>query len=136
MLFGRKQSTQEPSGPVLTGRDYDRFMGGVYRMVNVHRDSDAVSLLMERFDYQQMRTREFETLFRHVEQWGPSRTLLCLGRLIIYKLDRDKRHDQVLVYIEKCQAISPRFVPCGWRPRPGRGPRRGPRRTDSPPPRG
>ena len=41
---------------------------------------------------------------------GPSRTLLCLGRLIIYKLDREKRHDRVITYIDKCQKISPQFL--------------------------
>ncbi len=91
-------------------REYDRLMGRVYRMVGCHRDSDAVCLLMDQYDYLQTRTQEFEALYQHAEQWGPSRTLLCLGRLIIYKLDREKRHDRVLTYIEKCQSISPKFV--------------------------
>jgi hypothetical protein len=30
--------------------------------------------------------------------------------LIIYRLDREKRHDRVLTYIEKCQNINPRFL--------------------------
>jgi hypothetical protein len=29
---------------------------------------------------------------------------------MIYKLDREKRHDRVLTYIEKCQSISPKFL--------------------------
>jgi hypothetical protein len=79
-------------------------------MVGVHRDSDAVYLLMDEYDYLQTSLAEFEALYKHVEQWGPSRTLLCLGRLIIYRLDREKRHNQVLGYIEKCQTINPRFI--------------------------
>lgn len=90
--------------------EYDRMMRRVHRMVGCHRDHDAVYMLMNEYDYLQTRTREFETLYQHVEQWGPSRTLLCIGRLIIYKFDREKRHDRVLVYIEKCQQLSPRFV--------------------------
>ena len=109
-MFGRKKKPVEQPGPVLSGRDYDRFMGELYKLVGVHRDSDAVCRLMQQYDYLQTRSDEFEALYRHVEQWGASRTLLCLGRLIIYRLDRDRRHDQVLVYIEKCQRISPRFV--------------------------
>jgi hypothetical protein len=85
-------------------------MGRVYKMVGVHRDSDAVYLLMDEYDYLQTSLAEFEALYKHVEQWGPSRTLLCLGRLIIYRLDREKRHNQVLGYIEKCQTINPRFI--------------------------
>ena len=94
----------------MSGRDYDRFMGRVYKMVGCHRDSDAIYLLIDEYDYLQTPTRELEALFKHVEQWGPSRTLLCLGRLIIYRLDREKHHGRGLIYIERCQNISPRFA--------------------------
>ncbi|MDH3762958.1 MAG: hypothetical protein OEU50_18425 [Gammaproteobacteria bacterium] len=109
-MFGRKKAVEEPQAAGLSGRDYDRFMGRVYKMVGVHRDSDAVYLLMDEYDYLQTSIAEFEALYKHVEQWGPSRTLLCLGRLIIYRLDREKRHSQVLGYIGKCQAINPQFI--------------------------
>jgi hypothetical protein len=79
-------------------------------MVSCHRDSDAVYLLMDAYDYLQTPTPELEKLFRHVEQWGPSRTLLCLGRLLIYRLEREKRHDRVIACIEKCQRINPQFL--------------------------
>ena len=109
-LFGRKKKIEEPPAPTMSGREYDRFMGRVYRMVGCHRDSDAVCMLMEAYDYLQTRTQEFEKLYQHAAQWGPSRTLLCLARLIIYRLDREKQHERALIYIEKCQAMSPRFV--------------------------
>ncbi len=109
-MFGKKKEVKEEQAQAMSVREYDRFMGRVYRMVGCHRDSDAVYLLMDQYDYLQTRTQEFETLYEHVEQWGASRTLLCLGRLIIYRLDREKRHDRVLSYIEKCQHISPQFV--------------------------
>ena len=106
--FGKKK-IEQPQIPQRSGREHDKFMRRVYKMVNVHRDSDAVFLLMDEYDYLQTQTREFEALYRHVEEWGPSRTLQCVARLIIYKFDREKRHDKALVYIEKSQAISPRF---------------------------
>lgn len=109
-MFGKKKKVKEQQAQGMSVREYDRLMGGVYRMVGCHRDSDAVYLLMDQYDYLQTGTQEFEALYEHVEQWGPSRTLLCLGRLIIYKFDREKRHDRVLTYIEKCQNISPQFV--------------------------
>jgi len=109
-LFGIKKKVEEQQDQRMSGREYDRLMGRVYRMVSCHRDSDAIQMLIDEFDYLQTRTQEFEALYKHVEQWGHSRTLLCLGRLIIYKLDREKRHEQVLFYIEKCQNISPMFV--------------------------
>ena len=109
-MFGKKKKVKEQQAQGMPVREYDRFMGRVYRMVSCHRDSDAVYMLMDQYDYLQISTQEFEALYQHVEQWGHSRTLLCLGRLIIYKLDREKRHDRVLTYIEKCQKIGPQFV--------------------------
>jgi hypothetical protein len=103
-LFGRKKKVKQEQPEGMPARDYDRFMSRVYRMVSCHRDSDAIFLLMDQYDYLQ------KTLYQHVEQWGPSRTLLCLGRLIIYRLDREKRHDRVLIYIAKCQGINPKFI--------------------------
>ena len=109
-MFGRKKKVKQEQPEGMPARDYDRFMNRVYRMVSCHRDSDAIFLLMDQYDYLQTRIQELETLYQHVEQWGPSRTLLCLGRLIIYRLDREKRHDRVLIYIAKCQGINPKFI--------------------------
>ena len=109
-MFGKKKKLKEQPDRGISGREYDRFMGRVYRMVSCHRDSDAVYMMLDQYDYLKTSTQEFETLYKHVEQWGPSRTLLCLGRLLIYRLDREKRHDWVLTYIEKCQGINPQFV--------------------------
>jgi hypothetical protein len=91
-------------------KEQDRLMRSVYRMVSCHRNGDAIFLLMDAYDYLQTPTHEIEKLFQQVEEWGPSRTLLCLGRLIIYRLDRERRHDRVIAYIGKCQRISPKFA--------------------------
>jgi hypothetical protein len=109
-VFGRNKNSEQQQTRKISLREHERLMGSVYRMVGCHRDSDAIYLLMNEYDHLQTPTQEFEALYEHVEQWGRSRTLLCLGRLIIYKLDREKRHDRVINYIEKCQKISPKFV--------------------------
>jgi hypothetical protein len=109
-LFGKKKEMSEQQPQKASVQEHDRFMGRIYRMVGCHRDSDAVNMLIDEYDYLQTETQEFEALYQHVEQWGPSRTLLCLGRLIIYKLDREKRQDRVITYIEKCQKINPQFL--------------------------
>ena len=36
--------------------------------------------------------------------------MLCIGRLIIDKLDREGLSGSAIVYIEKCQKISPQFI--------------------------
>ena len=108
-MFGRKKKPQAQQADTMSGPAHDRLMRSVYKMVSCHRNGDAVYLLMDAYDYLQTRTQDFEKLFKHVEQWGPSRTLLCLGRLIIYRLERERRLDRVIVYIEKCQRINPQF---------------------------
>lgn len=86
----------------------DRFMGTVYQMVKTHRDSDAINFLLTRY-HQQSAAHELENLYQHLNHWGPSRTLLCLGRLAIEKLDAEQRFGRAIVLIEQCQAVSPRF---------------------------
>lgn len=91
-------------------RDQDRFMRRVYQAVTTHRDSEAIVWLLERYDYANTPTLELEVLFDHIKDWGPSRTHLCLGRLIINRLDEDKRYGRAIYFIEKCQLISPQFI--------------------------
>ncbi len=90
-------------------RDHDKFMGHVYQMVKTHRDSEAVLELLTRYDLQTPLS-ELEQVFERACDWGPSRTLACVGRLLIQILDREKRHGRVLFYIERCQALGPHFI--------------------------
>lgn len=86
------------------------MMSQLYKMVMTHRDSEAVLFLASHIDFMQAPTTELEPLFDRIEKWGPSRTLLCLGRLIISRLDADKRYGRGLFYIGKCVNISPQFI--------------------------
>lgn len=90
-------------------RDADKFMGKVYQCVKTHRDAEAINLLLSKYDLDTP-VIELEEVYKRVEEWGPSRTQLCLGRLIIHLLDQDKRHGRAFAYIEKCQLVSPQFV--------------------------
>jgi membrane associated rhomboid family serine protease len=90
-------------------REQERFMQQLYKMVTTHRDSDAVNLIISKHDMDTP-THELEQLFERMEEWGPSRALLCLGRLIIHKLDQEKRDGKALVYIARCQKLSPKFL--------------------------
>jgi membrane associated rhomboid family serine protease len=90
-------------------RDYDKFMSRVYQMVKTHRDSEAMLELLAHYDLQSPFT-EIEPVFDRVYEWGPSRSLACMGRLLIQILDRENRHGRALYYIERCQSLSPQFV--------------------------
>lgn len=90
-------------------KEQDRFMANAYQMVSTHRDSEAVLFLSSQFNLETP-TSELEAAYQKIEQWGPSRTLLCFGRLIIYKLDKEKRYGRAIVFIEKCQSVSASFI--------------------------
>ena len=90
-------------------QDFDKFMGKLYQMVKTHRDSEAIITLLTQYGLDSP-VHELEELFDRIKDWGPSRTLLCLGRLIIDMLDREMRFGKAIVYIDKCQAVSPLFV--------------------------
>ncbi|MCP4186732.1 MAG: rhomboid family intramembrane serine protease [Gammaproteobacteria bacterium] len=90
-------------------RDFDKLMGRVYQCVKTHRDAEAINILLDEYDLTTP-VNDLEDVFRRIQEWGPSRTLLCFGRMISHVLDEEKRYGRCLVYIEKCQSISPQFV--------------------------
>lgn len=90
-------------------RDHDRFMGHVYQMVKTHRDSEAILELLTRYDLQTPFI-EIESVFERVCDWGPSRTLGCVGRLLIQILEREQRYGRVLYFIERCQSQGRQFM--------------------------
>lgn len=90
-------------------QEHERFMRNLYQMVKTHRNSQAMMTFLTRYG-PNTPVHELEELFEHISKWGPSRTILCLGRLIIEQLDRDKKYARAIMQIEKCQAISPPFV--------------------------
>ena len=107
--FRAKSDIEERQALKKKQHDHDKFMAMLYQMVKTHRSSEAVLTLLSRYG-PETPTHELELLFEPIKNWGPSRTLLCLGRIIIAKLDSEKRYGRAVVFIEKCQAISPQFI--------------------------
>ena len=104
-----KKATEPLIAEKEQSRDHDKFMSRIYQMVKTHRDSEAVLQLLTRYDLQSLFT-EIEPVFERAFEWGPSRSLACLGRLLIHILDCEHRHGRVLFYIERCQSVSPQFI--------------------------
>ncbi len=90
-------------------RENDRFMASLYQRVKTHRDSEAMMSFLQRYA-DDTQAAELERLYAYIEKWGPSRFLLCIGRLIIDRLDREQRYGRAIVYIEKGQQINPQFL--------------------------
>ena len=84
-------------------------MGGIYRLVEARRDSDALLELFERYDLDSD-PDELEKIFERMLEWGSSRCLLCCGRMLIAILEQRHRHGRALTIVERCQAVSAGFV--------------------------
>lgn len=110
MSFRRQKEIEQQRVIKENAREQDHFMGKLYKAVSTHRDSEAITMIIDRFDVFQTPVSDFEELFKRVQQWGPSRTQLCLGRLIIEMLNEEKRYGRALFFIETCQKISPKFI--------------------------
>jgi membrane associated rhomboid family serine protease len=104
-----KKATEKNELEMQETREFDRFMGNIYQCVKTKRDSEAINRLFSRYDLTTP-IPDLEALFKRVHEWGASRTVLCLGRLIIHLLDNEKRYGRAIYYIEICQAISAQFV--------------------------
>lgn len=89
--------------------DHDKFIGHIYQCVKTHRDGEAINALLSRYALSTP-IADLEAVYKRIETWGPSRTMLCFARLIIHQLDGEQRYGRVIVYIEKCQVVSPHFV--------------------------
>lgn len=110
MSYRRSKTIQQQKVDREKQRQHDHFLGRVYKAVSTHRDSDAVLLILDYYDTLQTPVSQFEELFSYMQQWGPSRTQLCIGRLIIQTLHQDRRYGRALFFIEQCQQISPQFI--------------------------
>lgn len=107
--FRARSVIEERQNQKKKQQDQDKFLGRIYQMVKTHRNSEAVLTLLSRYG-KDSPTNELEALFNPVKDWGPSRMALCLGRMIIDKLDNEKRYGRAIMFIEKCQSISTQFI--------------------------
>jgi len=106
---GRKEQIQQETQR-QKDKEYKQFMSRIYQKVMTNRDSEAVLELMDSFEKSDMEVTELEELYSRIAKWKPSRTLLCLGRWIIDRLENEKKYGRALIYIEKCQQVRKEFI--------------------------
>lgn len=91
-------------------KNNDEFMEKLHRYVRTHQDSQAQALILDDYEMKSSSPEIYEELFERVQEWGPSRTLLCIGRLIINLYIQQSKYARALHYAQKCLAISAEFV--------------------------
>ncbi len=91
-------------------RHEDEYMSKLYRYISTHQDSQALILILDDYEMQSASPLIYEQLFERVRAWGPSRALLCLGRLIINLYMQQRKYARALFYAEECLSVSSEFV--------------------------
>ena len=91
-------------------RDYEQCMSRVYNYVQATRDSDALMLILEDYEIKQHSIEIYQELFDRMQQWGPSRALLCTGRLIIDSHMHNRQYSAANNMAKQCHTIAPDFV--------------------------
>lgn len=90
--------------------EYDRLMTRLYKAVSSKQDSEALVILLQPYTLEQLTSAQVEQWYDRVKTWGASRSLLCLGRLMIYLLQQERNQARAIYYIKQCQSINPEFL--------------------------
>ena len=91
-------------------RDYENYLSRIYQLVQANRDSDAVVLALDRFEEKQYSVEIYTEMFERMNDWGPSRTLLCTGRLCIDLFMRNNNFHRALEITKRCIAVTDDFL--------------------------
>lgn len=86
------------------------MLGGVYLSVKSENDSDAVMILLEDYELWAESPEVYEEIFHRMQQWGASRALFCVGRLVIHLYAQKGQTAKAQFIASECLALNPNFV--------------------------
>jgi membrane associated rhomboid family serine protease len=89
---------------------YARFVDRLYRRVKVGKDSEALVLILEDYDLYKDSTEIYETLFWEMKAYHHRRSVLCLGRLNIGELLKQRQYERAISIAEACFGATDSFA--------------------------
>jgi membrane associated rhomboid family serine protease len=90
--------------------DYSNYESELCQCVRTDRDSEAMMLILKNYEIQKDSIEIYEQLFETMKEWGNSRALFCLGRLLIDMLIEQKKQAKALLVVEQCLSMTDRFI--------------------------
>lgn len=90
--------------------EYESLMEDVYTAVSTYQDNEAVVMLLRDYDLWADSPEVYEDIFHRIQQWGSSRTLFCIGRLLIHLYAQKGQVARAQAIARKCLEINPDFV--------------------------
>jgi len=91
-------------------KEYNQHIDCVYQHVRHGQDSEALIILMDDIELYRADIKILEYMFERVMTWGPSRSGLCLGRLLIHLLCQRQKYAWAHRITEECIKIAPEFI--------------------------
>jgi hypothetical protein len=82
--------------------EYARFVDRLYRCVKAGKDSEALALMLADYDLYKDSTEIYETLFWEMKAYHHRRSMLCLGRLSIGELLKQRQYARAIAIAEAC----------------------------------
>ena len=93
-----------------SNKEYEAYMQEIYTKYSVHKDAEAILLLINDYSRYQQDFKFLEQVFNRILDWGKSRTLLCTGRLLIDILINANQYARAVTIVKQCQQVSSGFV--------------------------
>jgi len=89
---------------------YGEYVQKLHQCVTARKDSDAIVLFLDNYDFYRKSPEIYEQLFAEMRLWPKSRALLCLGRLIIDRQIQDKQYSKAISIAKHCLENNENFV--------------------------
>jgi len=107
---GGGKALKKKQDQIQAKKDYAKYEYKILQCVRTDRDGEAINLILENYDIQKDSPEIYEELFDTMKQWGNSRALFCIGRLLINLLIENNKMAKALWYTEQCLSMTERFV--------------------------
>lgn len=91
-------------------KENDEYMGRLHQYVRCGNDSNAIALILDDYEFQSVCVENYEALFQRINEWGQSRTVLCMGRVCISLLVAQRKYKRAMDIFNQCYVISDNFV--------------------------
>jgi len=89
---------------------HEDYTSKLFQYIRRKQNSAAVALFITENDIHAANLEVYEEHFKEVKDWGPSKYLLCIGRLIIHLLMQQKKYARALLYAKECHEASENFI--------------------------
>ena len=110
LYIGNRRAIQQRFDEKARQQEQARFLDTLHRLSTSGQDGEAIMLITEDAQKLGLATEYLESLHEHMRPWPPSRTRLCLARLLINQYMEGNKPGKALRIAREALETSPQFV--------------------------